>query len=107
MIRPHRIGVDPLLAKVFSIHNPRSGRITAATCAVRNSVRDPGQAGEGRREPALVGVEVPAGEVRDEQVGLSSGQDGGRVDQPVQVDPGINDPRENAERGERATAQPS
>ena len=70
-------------------------------------VRDPGQAGEGRREPALVGVEVPVGEVRDEQVGLGGGQDGGRVDQPVQVDPDINDPRENAERGERATAQPS
>jgi len=45
--------------------------------------------------------------VRDEQVGLGGGQDGGRVDQPVQVDPDINDPRENAERGERATAQPS
>jgi len=46
-------------------------------------VRDPGQASPAGREPVLVGVEVPAGEVRDEQVGLDGGQDSGRVDQPA------------------------
>jgi len=49
---------------------------------------------------------------RDQQVGLGGGQDGGRVDQPLQVDGGveqpvtvINDARESAERHERAAAQ--
>jgi len=55
-------------------------------------VRDPGQAGEGRGEPALVRVKVPAGEARDEQVGLGGGQDGGRVDQPVQIETRIEQP---------------
>jgi hypothetical protein len=117
VIRPHRIGINSPLAKVFGVYNPRSEPMTAATGAVRNSRPRPGLGGKARREQALVGVEIPAGQARDEQIALGGGQDGGRVDQPVQIatriEQGrlpvtvINDPRENAERRERAVTQPS
>ena len=53
----------------------------AATDGSGIPVRDPGQASPGGREPALVGVEVPVTVIRD--------------------------PRESAERRERAASQPS
>ena len=92
MIKSHHIGINSPLAKVFGAYNPRSDPMTAATGAVRNSRPRPGLGGKARREPALVGVEIPAGEARDEQIGLGGGQDGGRVDQPVQIETRIEQP---------------
>ena len=64
---------------------------------VRNFFRDPGQASAGGREPVLVGVEVPAGEAGDQQAGLGGGHDGGRVGQPVQVEPRVDEQEAEAD----------